>query len=127
MTTWIAVLLGGALGSVARHGVNVITARLVGAPSPWATAAVNMIGAVVIGVLAGALAANRLSMSRPLQAFVFVGILGGFTTFSSFMLDSLTLSQSGELAKAAVNLIGQVSAGLVLTYVGYQAGLRLLS
>jgi CrcB protein len=127
MTMWVAVLLGGALGSVARHGVNIATARLLGAPSPWATAAVNMIGSIVIGVLAGALAANRLSMSRPAQAFVFVGILGGFTTFSSFMLDSLTLTQTGEPATAAVNLIGQVSAGLVLTYAAYQAGLRLLS
>ena len=127
MTMWVAVLLGGALGSVALHGVTIATARLLGAPSPWATAAVNMIGSMVIGVLAGALAANRLSMSRPAQAFVFVGILGGFTTFSSFMLDSLTLTQTGEPASAAVNLIGQVSAGLALTYAGYLAGLRLLS
>ena len=125
MTTWIAVLLGGALGSVARHGVNVVTARLMGAPSPWATAAVNMIGSIAIGVLAGALAANRLSMSRTMQVFVFVGILGGFTTFSSFMLDSLTLMQTGGSMKGAVNLIGQVSVGVVLIYAGYQAGLRL--
>jgi CrcB protein len=124
MTTWIAVLLGGALGSVARHGVNVVTARIVGSPAPWATAAVNMMGAIVIGVLAGALAANRLSMSRPVQVFVFVGILGGFTTFSSFMLDSLTLMQTGSPAKAAVNLLGQLAGGLVLTYAGYQIALR---
>lgn len=127
MTTWMAVLLGGALGSVARHGVNIMTARIVGTPSPWATAAVNMAGSIVIGVLAGALASNRLSMSRPMQIFVFVGILGGFTTFSSFMLDSLTLVQTGEPAKAALNLLGQLSVGLVLTYAGYQAALRLLS
>ena len=126
MTTWMAVLLGGALGSVARHGVNVVTARLMGAPSPWATAAVNMIGSIVIGVLAGALAANRLSMSRTMQVFVFVGMLGGFTTFSSFMLDSLTLMQTGGPMKAAVNLIGQLVIGLILTYAGYQVGLRVL-
>jgi CrcB protein len=84
-------------------------------------------GSIVIGLLAGALAANRLSMSRPMQVFVFVGILGGFTTFSSFMLDSLTLTQTGESMRAALNLIGQVSVGLVLTYAGYLAGLRLLS
>jgi fluoride exporter len=79
----------------------------------------------VIGVLAGALASNRLSMSRPAQAFVFVGILGGFTTFSSFMLDSLTLMQMEGAQRAAVNLIGQLAAGLALTYAGYQIGLRL--
>ena len=124
MTTWIAVLLGGALGSVARHGVNVVTARIVGAPSPWATAIVNIVGSVVIGLLAGALAANRLSMSRPMQVFVFVGILGGFTTFSSFMLDSLTLIQTGAATKAALNLAGQLVFGLFATYVGYYIGLR---
>jgi CrcB protein len=86
---------------------------------------VNLIGSVVIGVLAGALAANRLSMSRPVQAFVFVGILGGFTTFSTFMLDSLTLMQTAGPQRAAINLIGQLAAGLALTYAGYQIGLRL--
>ena len=124
MTTWIAVLLGGALGTAARHGVNIVTARMVGAPSPWATTAVNMIGSIVIGVLAGALAANRLSMSRPAQSFVFVGLLGGFTTFSSFMLDSLTLIETGEPAKAALNLTGQLLVGLSFTYAGYYVGLR---
>lgn len=124
MTTWMAVLLGGALGSIARHGVNVVTARIIGAPSPWATGAVNMLGSLAIGVLAGALAANRLSMSRSAQVFVFVGILGGFTTFSSFMLDSLTLAQTGLPAKAIVNLLGQLVLGLAFTYMGYQAALR---
>ena len=126
MATWIAVIVGGALGSAARHGVNIITARALGAPSPAATAAVNLIGSVVIGVLAGALAANRFSMSRPVQAFVFVGILGGFTTFSSFMLDSLTLMQMDAPMKAAVNVAGQLVVGLCLTFVGYYVGARAL-
>src|SRR5688500_11976566 len=88
MATWMAVVLGGALGSLARHAVNVAAARMVSAPGPWPTAAVNMIGSLAIGVLAGALAADRVSMSPATRAFVFAGILGGFTTFSSFMLDS---------------------------------------
>jgi CrcB protein len=100
---------------------------MLGGPSPWATAAVNLIGSVVIGVLAGALAANRVSMSRPMQAFVFVGILGGFTTFSSFMLDSLTLLQLEGAQRAALNLLGQLAVGIALTYAGYQLGLRLPS
>jgi CrcB protein len=124
MATWIAVVLGGALGSVARHGVNVVMARTTGAPGPWPTAAVNMVGSFVIGVLAGAIVTDRLSMSLPARAFVFVGILGGFTTFSSFMLDSLTLIQTGLPVKAALNLIGQFVLGLVLTYAGYYIGHR---
>jgi CrcB protein len=75
------------------HGVNIVTARMMGARSPLATA------------------------SRPAQSFVFVGILGGFTTFSSFMLDSLTLWQLEGAHRAAVNLIGQLAVVLVFTHV----------
>ena len=123
--TWLAVFVGGAVGSVARHGVNVAAARLLTTPTSWATATVNMIGSLVIGLLAGALAAERLSMSPTTRAFVFVGILGGFTTFSSFMLDSLTLLQAGAPARAAVNLIGQLIVGLALTIGGYYIAVRL--
>jgi CrcB protein len=63
---------------------------MMGEPGPWATATVSMIGSLVIGMLAGALAGERLAMSPSARAFVFVGLLGGFTTFSSYMLDSLT-------------------------------------
>ena len=122
--TWLAVVLGGALGTAARHAVNLATTRLMSTPVPWATAAVNMIGSLVIGVLAGALAAERLSLSPFARAFIFVGILGGFTTFSSFMLDSLTLLHTGVAMKATLNLAGQLALGLALTFAGYYIGLR---
>ena len=64
-------------------------------------------------------------MSPSLRAFVFVGLLGGFTTFSSYMLDSLTLIEMGLPAKAALNLIGQLALGLLLTYAGYSMALRI--
>jgi CrcB protein len=83
-----------------------------------------MIGSLVIGVLAGALAAERLSMSPFARTFVFVGILGGFTTFSSFMLDSLTVIHAGAPIKAALNLVGQLALGLALTIGGYYLALR---
>ena len=122
--TWVAVMLGGALGTAARHAVNLAAARLISAPIPWATAIVNMVGSLVIGVLAGALAAERLSMSPFTRTFVFVGILGGFTTFSSFMLDSLTLMHAGMPMKVALNLGGQLVLGLALTVAGYYLALR---
>jgi CrcB protein len=122
--TWLAVVLGGALGTAARHAINLATTRLMSTPVPWATAAVNMIGSLVIGVLAGALAAERLSLSPFARTFIFVGILGGFTTFSSFMLDSLTLLHTGVAMKAALNLAGQLALGLALTFAGYYIGLR---
>lgn len=124
MLTWLAVLVGGALGSGARHGVNLIAPRLFGSAAPYATAAVNMIGALAIGVFAGMMDAQRLSMTPTERALYLTGILGGFTTFSSFMLDSLVLWQAGSTVKAAVNLVGQLVMGAMLAYAGYRAGLR---
>ena len=122
--TWVAVLLGGALGSAARHGVNLITARAFGTPTPYATATVNMIGALAIGVLAGALAAERVTLTSTERTLLITGVLGGFTTFSSLVLDSLVLWQSGAIARAVVNLIGQLVLGSLLVYLGYQLGVR---
>lgn len=84
--TWLLVGTGGALGSMARHAVNVLVGRWIGSPVPYATAAVNVVGCALIGVLAGLLSAGTIRMSAPVRVFVFVGVLGGFTTFSSFGL-----------------------------------------
>lgn len=107
-----------------RHGVNLATARLLGAVGPSATVIVNLVGTVTIGVLAGALAAERISMSPTMRAFVLVGLLGGFTTSSSLMLDSLVLLKAASPTSAAVNLVGQFAAGVALMLVGYYIGLR---
>ncbi len=122
--TWLAVILGGALGSAARHGMNLMTARALGNPSPYATAAVNMIGSFAIGVIAGAIAAQRLALT-PIERTLFItGVLGGFTTFSSLMIDTLTLWQAGAIAKATGNLLAQVVLGCVLVYAGYRLGMQ---
>ena len=120
--TWIAVLVGGAAGSAARHGVNLIAPRLFGSTTPHATAAVNLIGAFIIGLLAGAISGQRLALSPAERALYLTGVLGGFTTFSSFMLDTLVLWQSGATTKAIANLIGQLLVGCVLVLVGYRLG-----
>ena len=119
MRGWIAVAIGGALGSMARHGVNVAVARIVGQPSPLATLCVNVIGCAVIGALAGLLAADRLEMAGAARLFVFVGLLGGFTTFSSFGLDSFTLLNQGRFAAACGNVAAQVLLGLAAVGLGY--------
>jgi CrcB protein len=95
---WLAVAAGGALGSIARHGVNVFFSHVLERAVPYATAAVNLTGSLIIGLLAGLIACGRLHMSTELRTFVFVGILGGFTTFSSYMLDTFTLGHGGEHA-----------------------------
>ena len=93
---WLAVAFGGALGSMARHGVNVFFAHTLERAVPYTTATVNLIGSAVIGLLAALIATGRLELSPAARTFVFVGILGGFTTFSSFMLDTLTLGHGGD-------------------------------
>jgi CrcB protein len=121
---WVAVLLGGALGSAARHGVNLMTARILGNPTPYATAAVNIIGSFAVGVLAGVLAAQRLTLTPAERTLLFTGLLGGFTTFSSLMLDTLVLWQAGSVLKALTNLVGQFVVGCVVVYLGYRLGLQ---
>src|SRR5262245_28250945 len=111
--TWLAVALGGAIGSLARHGVNIAFARFTPTAPPYATATVNISGSLIIGVLAGLTASGRLHVSPVMRTFLFVGILGGFTTFSSFMLDTLTLDHSREHSLAVANALAQVVLGLI--------------
>ncbi|MEO5739677.1 MAG: CrcB family protein [Vicinamibacterales bacterium] len=116
-----AVALGGALGSLARHGVNLALAQAFGRAVPYATAAVNLLGSAAIGLLAGLIASGRVTMTPNMRTFVFVGLLGGFTTFSSFMLDTLTLTHAGEHTLAISNVVGQTALGLIAVYAAYYA------
>jgi CrcB protein len=120
---WIAVGVGGALGSLARHWVNLEVARRLEQSVPNATFVVNVIGCLVIGALAGRIAGGRLHLSPELRTFLFVGVLGGFTTFSSFGLDTFTLVQGGNHAAAAWNVLGQLTLGLVAVWLGFRLGL----
>lgn len=119
MKTWMAVGIGGALGSMARHGISVTVHRLVGSPVPYATAIVNVVGCFVIGVLAGCVSAGTIRFSETARVLVFVGVIGGFTTFSSFGLDTLTLVRNGETGMAAANIAIQFGLGLGGVFVGY--------
>jgi len=116
---WLAVGIGGALGSMARHGVNIAVTRVAGQAVPYATAVVNLVGCLVIGFLAGTIATGAWRFSTTSRAFVFVGILGGFTTFSSFGLDTFTLIQDGQRNRAIVNVLIQVGVGLPAVFAGY--------
>jgi CrcB protein len=120
--TWIAVAVGGALGSLARHWVNVQFAHRLERAVPWSTFAVNVLGCVAIGILAGAVAGGRLQLTPLARTFVFVGVLGGFTTFSSFGLDTFTIGHGGEPVAAAWNVLGQVGFGVAGVWVGYYLG-----
>jgi CrcB protein len=125
MMNVMLVGIGGALGSMARHGVGAAIARASPASvSPYATMTVNLAGCLTIGVLAGLVASHRLVMGPGVRAFVFAGVLGGFTTFSTFGLDSFTLAHGGRVGTAAMNVAIQVAAGLALVAAGYAAAAR---
>jgi fluoride exporter len=120
MKLWLLVALGGAVGSVARYGVNLVAVRMLGPSFPWATLTVNVAGSFAMGLLA-ALISARAGGSAELKALILTGILGGFTTFSAFSLDVVTLLERRELAAAA----GYAGASMALTILALMAGLAL--
>src|SRR5688572_10826122 len=123
--TWLAVAIGGAIGSMARYGVGLLVQeRFSPARFPVATAAVNLAGCFVIGLLAGLNASDRMTLRVPAREFVFVGLLGGFTTFSAFGLETLTLLRGNAPGVAVANIALQVIGGLVLAWIGYSLGAR---
>jgi fluoride exporter len=123
--TWFAVAIGGAAGSLARHGVNIFFSKVLHENVPYATAAVNILGSLLVGALAGSIASGRLHLQPFARTLIFVGLLGGFTTFSSFMLDTVALVGSGRSRAALLNLTGQLLGGMLVAFAGYHLALRL--
>jgi len=122
---WLAIAAGGALGSIARHGVNVLVhGRWPLLRFPLATLIVNVLGCLVIGVLAGLVMSDRITLRFYWREFLFVGILGGFTTFSTFGLDTLTLARAHSMSAAMWNVAGQVVLGLLAVRLGMLIGVR---
>jgi CrcB protein len=120
---WMAVAIGGALGSMARHGVNhLMHVRWLTTRFPAGTVAVNLVGCLLIGLLAGLIASERIAMRPHWREFVFVGVLGGFTTFSTFGLDTFLLSRTHSAGQAALNIALHVLGGLAAVWLGYQLG-----
>ena len=115
---WIAVGVGGALGTMARHGVNVLVHQRWSVQRfPLGTVIVNVTGCCIIGLLAGLVISGRLPMRLYWREFVFVGLLGGFTTFSTFGLDTIVLVRSGDLTQAMTSILLQVLGGLGGVYI----------
>jgi CrcB protein len=121
MSIWILIAAGGALGSIARHALNqIVHQRFLTSTFPWGIFIVNVLGSALIGALAGLLASGRLHLLYHQRVFLVVGLLGGFTTFSSFSLDTLALFQDGHFAQAAANVLGQVGLSLLAVWLGFR-------
>lgn len=114
----LLIALGGALGSVCRYGLSTLVQRLSSPFFPYGTFVVNVLGCLVFGVIMGA-ARQRFVLGPPERAFLLIGILGGFTTFSTFTYETFALLQDGEFGRALLNAGGQVVCGLVALWAGY--------
>ena len=119
MPALLLVMTGGAIGAGARHLAGRAVLAWLGAAFPWGTLFVNLSGGLLMGVLAGSLA--RVTAGEPWRLFLGVGVLGGYTTFSSFSLDVVTLVQRGEGAAA----IGYLLLSVAGTIAALVAGLAL--
>jgi protein CrcB len=122
MLTYLWIALGGALGSVGRAWLAIAVARLTGPQFPWGTILVNIAGSFVIGFF-GALTGpeGRFSVPGDARAFVMVGICGGFTTFSSFSLQTFDLLRDGRAGQAAGNVLLSVALCLLAVSIGHYA------
>jgi CrcB protein len=116
---WIAA--GGAIGTVLRYRVGLWFAGLVGEAMPWGTIVINITGSFVIGLFAALLEGGRLQVAPEVRSFVLVGLCGGFTTFSSFSLQTLTLVQTGHPGRALANVLVSVALCLVAVWLGFVA------
>ena len=121
MSGFLIVFLGGGIGAALRHGVNIFSARLFGTTFPWHTLIENVTGSLAMGLLAGYFALKG-DASQHWRLFLTTGILGGYTTFSAFSLDTVLLYERGETALAALYVLASVA----LAIGGLFAGLALV-
>jgi len=124
-TIWLAVAAGGAIGAMARHGVSRAALHLLGPNFPWGTLAANICGSFAMGLLIVWLAGREPS-SPALRAFLTVGLLGAFTTFSTFSLDVVTLYRDRTLTIAGAYLIASIVFSVGGLLAGLAAGRQLL-
>lgn len=117
MNGFLMVFLGGGLGAAARHGVNLLSAQVAGSRFPWGTLAINVLGSLLIGVLAEWFAL-RTQLPQPLRLFLITGVLGGFTTFSAFSLEVGLLMQRGQMGAAAGYVLASVVAAVAAMFAG---------
>ncbi|AMD59147.1 MULTISPECIES: fluoride efflux transporter CrcB [Hyphomicrobiales] len=124
MINIVLVAAGGAIGSVFRYLVGVWSVRLAGVNFPWGTLTVNVVGSFLIGLLVE-LVARRLNASMEMRLFLVTGVLGGFTTFSSFSLDAVSLFERGALGLSAVYVLASLSVSIAAVFAGLALGRNL--
>jgi CrcB protein len=117
----LAIGVGGALGAIARYALGGAVHRIIPGFFPYGTFVVNVLGCLLFGVIVG-LAESRFVVGPTARAFLLVGVLGGFTTFSSYTFESFELLRSGQVVLATANILGQIVLGLLALWAGFAVG-----
>ena len=121
MTLWLAVAAGGAIGSMFRYGIGQLTTNLLGAPTIVSTLAVNVSGSFLLGLFY-TLSNDRIVTSIEIRVLIGVGLIGGYTTFSTFSFETIRLLESGESIKAVANISSNLLLGISAAYIGIIMG-----
>jgi CrcB protein len=123
---YLAVATGGALGTIARYFVSGVVANAFGQTFPWGTLIINITGSFVIGFFGGLTGPDgRILVSGTTRQFMMTGICGGYTTFSSFSLQTLNLMNDGEWVYASGNVLGSVILCLFFVWLGAIAAMAI--
>ena len=118
MYPYLLVAIGGALGSVARYSSGIAVGRVWNLSFPLGTMLINIAGSLVMGLFIGFLARTTPAWQSDARLFFAVGVLGGFTTFSSFSLDAISMIERGEWVSATIYVVGSVLIALAGLYLG---------
>ena len=124
MFNLLLVATGGAIGAAGRYGMSTLMLRFAGPQWPWGTFLANMIGSLLIGLLAGWLA-HRGDGAGPWRLFLSAGVLGGFTTFSAFSMETTLMVERKQWGAAATYSLGSVIVGLAAVFAGLWLARRL--
>ncbi|MCD4683329.1 MAG: fluoride efflux transporter CrcB [Bacteroidales bacterium] len=125
MTKIILLLTGGAIGTLARYGLSGLTHKYFEGTFPLGTLMVNLLGSLIIGLIWGLWESNNIPTG--VRTFIFIGILGGFTTFSSYALETINMFRDGEMKMAIINILASNILGLLLVFLGFVAARGLIN
>lgn len=122
MNTYLLIFFGGGIGCIMRYFISSNAYIFIGRSFPYGTLIVNITGSLLMGILFVLILDRFSSIAPQLRAFLLVGFLGGYTTFSSFSIETLNLFEQGEILKAALNVIASVVLCLAAAWLGVIIG-----
>jgi CrcB protein len=125
MVKLLYLMLGGAIGTVLRYWISGLPHKIYDGSFPWGTLVVNLVGSFLIGLFWGLL--GRENISSNVRVFLFIGLFGSFTTFSTFAFESLNLIRDGNIKFAIINMLASNILGVLLVFAGFMISRMILN